>query len=76
MNTTTITTNSINKFNQLLNHLYQLSTNNSQLCFLPSPTTLSITLFTNSSSQTNSILSGLTKLLNLKPIQPSYALAA
>ena len=43
---------------------------------VPSPTTLSITLFTNSSSQTNSILSRLTKLLNLKPIQPSYALAA
>lgn len=49
MNTTIITTNSINKFNQLLNFLY---------------------------SKKISILSGLTKLLNLKPIQPSYALAA
>ena len=49
MNTTIITTNSINKFNQLLNFLY---------------------------SKKISILSGLTILLNLKPIQPSYALAA
>lgn len=71
MNTTIITTNSINKFNQLLNFLYSKKTS-----ILPSPATLSITLFTNSSSQTNSILSGLTKLLNLKPIQPSYALVA
>ena len=71
MNTTIISTNSINKFNQLLNFLYS-----KKISILPSPTTLSITLFTNSSSQTNSILSGLTKLLNLKPIQPSYALAA
>ena len=71
MNTTKITFNSINKFNQLLNFLYS-----KKISILPSPTTLSITLFTNSSSQTNSILSRLTKLLNLKPIQPSYALTA
>ena len=71
MNTTIITTNSINKFNQLLNFLYS-----KKISIFPSPATLSITLFTNSSSQTNSILSRLTKLLNLKPIQPSYALVA
>lgn len=71
MNTTIITTNSINKFNQLLNFLYS-----KKISIFPSPATLSITLFTNSSSQTNSILSGLTKLLNLKPIQPSYAFVA
>jgi hypothetical protein len=76
MNTTTITTNSINKFNQLLNHLYQLSSNNSQLSFLPSPTTLSITIFTNSTYHTSSLLSKLTQLLNLKPLKPSYAIAA
>lgn len=71
MNTTKITFNSINKFNQLLNFLYS-----KKISIFPSPATLSITFFTNSSSQTNSILLGLTKLLNLKPIQPSYALAA
>ena len=71
MNTTTITTNSINKFNQLLNYLYT-----KEVSILPSPTTLSITLFTNSTSQTNSLLSILTQLLNLKPLKPSYALAA
>lgn len=71
MNTTIITTNSINKFNQILNFLYS-----KKISIFPSLATLSITLFTNSSSQTNFILSGLTKLLNLKPIQPSYALAA
>ncbi len=71
MNTTTITTNSINKFNQLLNYLYT-----KEVSILPSPTTLSITLFTNSTSQTNSLLSKLTQLLNLKPLKPSYALAA
>lgn len=71
MNTTTITTNSINKFNQLLNYLYT-----KEVSILPSPTTLSITLFTNSTLQTNSLLSILTQLLNLKPLKPSYALAA
>lgn len=71
MNTTTITTNSINKFNQLLNYLYT-----KEVSILPSPTTLSITLFTNSTSQTNSLLSKLTQLLNLKPLKPSYAIAA
>ena len=71
MNTTTITTNSINKFNQLLNYFYT-----KEVSILPSPTTLSITLFTNSSSQTNSLLSKLTTILNLKPLKPSYALAA
>lgn len=71
MNTTTITTNSNNKFNQLLNYLYT-----KEVSILPSPTTLSITLFTNSTSQTNSLLSKLTQLLNLKPLKPSYALAA
>ena len=71
MNTTTITTNSINKFNQLLNYLYT-----KEVSILPSPTTLSITLFTNSTSQTNSLLSKLTQHLHLTPLQPSYALAA
>ncbi len=71
MNTTIITTNSINKFNQLLNFLYS-----KKISILPSPTTLSITLFTNSTSQTNSLLSKLTQLLNLKPLKPSYAIAA
>lgn len=71
MNTTTITTNSINKFNQLLNYLYT-----KEVSILPSPTTLSITIFTNSASQTNTLLSKLTNLLHLKPLQPSYAIAA
>ena len=71
MNTTTITTNSINKFNQLLNYLYT-----KEVSILPSPTTLSITIFTNSASQTNTLLSKLTQLLNLKPLKPSYVIAA
>ena len=71
MNTTTITTNSINKFNQLLNYFYT-----KEVSILPSPTTLSITLFTNSTLQTKSLLSKLITILKLKPLKPSYALAA
>ena len=73
MNTTTITTHNTKKFNQIL---LLLSTFYPQLSTLTSPTTNSITFFTNSTLQTNSLLSKLTHLLNLKPIQPSYALAA
>ena len=71
MNTTTINTNSINKFDQLLKFFYSEG-----VSILPSPTTLSITFFTDSVSRTNTLLSKLTGLLNLKPLQPSYTIAA
>lgn len=73
MNSTTITTNNTKMFNQILSSLLILSP---RLTTLNSPTTNSITFFTNSTLQTNVLLSHLTQLLNLKPLQPSYALAA
>ena len=73
MNTTTITTHNTKKFNQILS---LLSTFHPHLSTLTSPTTNSITFFTNSTLQTNLLLSHLTKLLHLTPLQPSYALAA
>ena len=73
MNSTTITTNNTKKFNQILSLLSTLSPH---LSILPSPATNSITFFTNSTLQSNLLLSHLTNLLHLKPLQPSYALAA
>ena len=73
MNSTTITTNNTKKFNQILS---LLSTLNPKLSTLTSPTTNSITFFTNSTLQSNLLLSHLTHLLHLTPLQPSYALAA
>ena len=73
MNTTTITTHNTKKFNQIL---LLLSTFYPQLSTLTSPTTNSITFFTNSTLQTNSLLSKLTQHLHLTPLQPSYDLAA
>lgn len=73
MSTTTITTNNSKKFNQILS---LLTTLHPHLSILPSPTTNSITFFTNSTLQTNLLLSHLTKLLHLTSLQPSYALAA
>jgi len=73
MNTTTITTTSTQKFNQILS---TLSTLNPKLSTLNSPTTHSITFFTNSTLQTNILLSKITQRLHLTPLQPSYALAA
>lgn len=73
MNSTTITTNNTKKFNQILS---LLSTLNPKLSTLTSPTTNSITFFTNSTFLTNALLSRLTQHLHLTPLQPSYALAA
>ena len=73
MNSTTITTNNTKKFNQILS---LLSTLNPKLSTLTSPTTNSITFFTNSTLLTNALLSRLTQHLHLIPLQPSYALAA
>lgn len=73
MNTTTITTHNTKKFKQIL---LLLSTFYPQLSTLTSPTTNSITFFTNTTLQTNSLLSKLTQHLHLTPLQPSYALAA
>ena len=73
MNSTTITTTSTQKFNQILS---LLSTLHPKLSTLISPTTNSITFFTNSTLQTNTLLTQITNLLHLTPLQPSYALAA
>ena len=66
MNSTTITTHSTKKFNKILS---LLTTLHPHLPILPSPTT-------NSTLQSNLLLSHLTNLLHLKPLHPSYALAA
>lgn len=71
MNTTTITPNSINKFNQVTRFL-----NSKNISFLLSTTSLSITVFTKSSLQTSRLLKQLIKGINLNTPQPSYALAA
>ncbi len=73
MNSTTITTHNTKKFNQILS---LLSTFYPQLSTLNSPTTNSITFFTNSTLLSNLLLSHLTHFLHLTPLQPSYALAA
>ena len=73
MNSTTITTHNTKKFNKILSLLTTLYPH---LSILPSPTTYSITFFTNSTLQTNSLISKLTQHLHLTPLQPSYALAA
>lgn len=73
MNTTTITTNSTQKFNQILS---QLSALNPHLHLLPSPSNNSITFFTHSTVQTNHLLNQLTHLLHLTPFHRSCALAA
>ncbi len=73
MNSTTITTHNTKKFNQILS---LLTTLHPHLSILPSPTTNSITFFTNSTLQSDLLFSHLTNLLHLKPLQPSYALAA
>ena len=71
MNTTTITPNSINKFNQVINYL-----NSKNISFLLSTTSHSIIVFTKSSLQTSRLLRQLTKGIHLNLLQPSYALAA
>ncbi len=68
MSTTTITTNSNKKFNQILNFL-----NKKRVSILPSLEPLSITFITKSPIQTNSLLHQLTKNLHLSPLQPSLA---
>ena len=73
MNSTTITTHNTKKFNQILSLLSTLSPH---LSILPSPSTNSITFLTNSTLQSDILLSHLTNLLHLTPLQPSYALAA
>ena len=73
MNTTTITTNSTQKFNQILS---QLSTLDPHLHLLPSLTNNSITFFTHSTIQTNYLLDQLTHLLHLTPLHHSCAFAA
>ena len=71
MNTTTITPNSINKFNQVTRFL-----NSKNISFLLSTTSPSIIVFTKSSLQTSRLLKQLLKGINLNTPQPSYALAA
>ena len=73
MNTTTITTNSTQKYNQILS---QLSNLDPHLHLLLSPTNNSITFFTHSTIQTNHLLDQLTHLLHLTPFHRSCALAA
>lgn len=70
MNTTTITTNSNEKFNQVLNFL-----KTKRVAYLSSPTIGSITFFTYTTLQTNDLLQQLIHQLHLKPLQPSYAFA-
>ena len=71
MNTTTITTNSNEKFNQVLNFL-----KTKRVAYLSSPTIGSITFFTYTTLQTNDLLQQLIHQLHLKPLLPSYAFAA
>ena len=71
MNTTTITTNSSQKFSRVLNFLKK-----NRVAYISSPTTGSITLFTPTSLQTDILLQQLIHHLHLKPLQPSYAFAA